>query len=136
MTKNLVISALAAAALIEGCTAFAPVQNCDRSTTSLNAERREVLGNFAKILGAGAIIGGTTQSSNNAPELLAGLTNPAQESWRGKYKGQSFTPGKGMRNHEDLMAGLTNPAQESWRGKYKGQSFTPGKGMRNHEDLA
>ena len=25
--------------------------------------------------------------------------------WRGKYKGQSFTPGKGMRNREeDLLA--------------------------------
>ncbi len=34
-------------------------------------------------------------------ELMAGLTNPAQESWRGKYKGQSFTPGKGMRNKSD-----------------------------------
>ena len=36
-------------------------------------------------------------------ELIAGLTNPAQESWRGKYKGQSFTPGKGMRaRNEDI----------------------------------
>jgi hypothetical protein len=34
-------------------------------------------------------------------ELIAGLTNPAGGNFRGKFKGQSFTPGKGMRNKSD-----------------------------------
>ena len=103
MTK-LVTSTLLAAALFEGSSAFVSTQGDLRLGTTLNAEsgRREVLGNFAKVLGAGALFTGVTQSSTGGEELLAGLTNPAQESWRGKYKGQSFTPGKGMRNHEDL----------------------------------
>ena len=39
---------------------------------------------------------------NNEGELVAGLNNPALGSFRGKFKGQSFTPGKGMRNTEEI----------------------------------
>ena len=34
--------------------------------------------------------------------LSAGLTNPAGASFRGKFKGQSFTPGKGMRLRDSV----------------------------------
>jgi len=67
-------------------------------------------------------------------QLIAGLTNPAMNNFRGKFKGQSFKPGQGMRGHEDqLIAGLTNPAMNNFRGKFKGQSFKPGQGMRDHD---
>jgi hypothetical protein len=86
MPNNIIVSTLALAAIIEGSSAFAPAQSNARVGTSLNAEssRRDMLGNFAKVLGAGAIAVGSNQSIENAPQLLAGLTNPAQESWRGK----------------------------------------------------
>merc|ERR1719354_285957 len=136
MSPKIIVSALVAISIIDGASAFAPAQNSARVATNLNAEeRREFFGNFAKALGAGALAIGANQSGDNSPELLAGLTNPAQSSWRGHSKGQSFTPGKGMHAHDDeLIAGLTNPAQSSWRGHSKGQSFTPGKGMRAHDD--
>mmetsp|Transcript_9976 Transcript_9976/g.11066 ORF Transcript_9976/g.11066 Transcript_9976/m.11066 type:complete len:141 (+) Transcript_9976:20-442(+) len=140
MTKSIISSALVAIAILEGSAAFTPSSiSSVRPTTTLNAEsgRRELLGNFAKVLGAGAIAVGTGQNPmNQSPDLLAGLENPALGSFRGKYKGQSFQPGKGMRNSEELVAGLENPALGSFRGKYKGQSFQPGKGMRNSEELA
>ena len=140
MSTKIATSALLAAAILNGAAAFAPapVQRNACTGTSLHAEsgRREMLGNFAKALGAaGAIAVGATQSAENSPELLAGLTNPAGANFRGHSKGQSFTPGKGMRAHDDeLIAGLTNPAGGNFRGKFKGQSFTPGKGMRNKSD--
>ena len=86
MPSKIIVSTLVAVAAIEGCTAFAPAQSNARVVTSLNAEssRRDMLGDFAKLLGAGAIAAGAGYSSESAPELLAGLTNPAQESWRGK----------------------------------------------------
>jgi hypothetical protein len=86
MPNKIIVSTLVAAAIIEGSTAFAPAQNYARVGTSLNAEssRRDMLGNFAKALGAGALAVGANQSSDNAPELLAGLTNPALGSFRGQ----------------------------------------------------
>uniref|UniRef100_A0A7S3PYD6 Uncharacterized protein n=2 Tax=Chaetoceros debilis TaxID=122233 RepID=A0A7S3PYD6_9STRA len=148
MSKKIFATALVAAATLETTSAFAPATiSGSRASTGLNAEtdRREILGNFAKALGAGAFAFGANQSNGESSQLLAGLTNPAQESWRGSSKGKSswrgsskgssFTPGKGMRAHDDeLIAGLTNPAQSSWRGSSKGSSFTPGKGMRAHDD--
>ena len=131
-------STLVAVTLLKGTNAFAP-QTSVRSDTALNAEsgRRELLSDFAKVIGAGAIAVGTSQiPGEQSPELLAGLQNPALGSFRGKFKGQSFTPGKGMRDSEELVAGLQNPALGSFRGKFKGQSFTPGKGMRDSEELA
>ncbi len=49
---------------------------------------------------------------------MAGLKNPAQESWRGKPSPpKTYKPGLIRKNDEELIAGLKNPAQESWRGK-------------------
>mmetsp|Transcript_21557 Transcript_21557/g.32315 ORF Transcript_21557/g.32315 Transcript_21557/m.32315 type:complete len:140 (-) Transcript_21557:69-488(-) len=138
MTKSILTSAFLAIALLEGSYAFAPQTTPVRSATALNAEsgRRELLGDLAKVLGAGALaVGGSQIPGSPGPELLAGLENPALGSFRGKYKGQSFTPGKGLRNNEELVAGLENPALGSFRGKYKGQSFTPGKGLRKNEEV-
>ena len=87
MSKQIVATVLVAAALFDGTSAFAPAQNNARVVTSLNSEsgRRELLGNFAKALGAaGAIAIGADQSAGNGSELLAGLQNPALGSFRGK----------------------------------------------------
>ena len=88
MQSKIVASAFVAAAIIDGSSAFTSSQNRARvGTITLNAEagRRELLGNFAKALGAaGAIAVGADKADGNNAELLAGLTNPAQESWRGK----------------------------------------------------
>ena len=88
MPKKIITSALLAAALVEGATAFAPAQQSARVATDLNAEsgRREILGDFAKVLGAGALAIGGANQADQGSELLAGLTNPAQESWRGKVR--------------------------------------------------
>ena len=133
------ISTLTLSATIASASAFAPSTGSQKSSVALSADRRNALGDIAKICGVASLVGfGASQlQAPDEFELIAGLKNPAQESWKAKPKGQSFTPGKGMRAHEDeLMAGLKNPAQESWKAKPKGQSFTPGKGMRNREILS
>jgi hypothetical protein len=143
MNKAIFASAVGLVALIEPGTAFAPVSNTNvRVNTELAAtsDRRELLGNLAKALGGVAAAAGASQQfiGDQSPTLLAGLQNPAGGNFRGKFKGQSFTPGKGMREHESfdtLTAGLQNPAGGNFRGKFKGQSFTPGKGMRDHESF-
>ena len=99
-------------------SAFAPAPQHSRVATELAADRREILA-----------LGGI---------LLAGLTNPAGQTFKGKKgtKG-SFIPGKGIRQHDDqLMAGLTNPAGQTFKGK-KGTkgSFIPGKGIRQHDEF-
>merc|ERR1712087_262521 len=103
-------------------------------------DRRTAFGDIAKAIGGAAALAGIWAefSVNNESELVAGLTNPAGGNFRGKFKGQSFTPGKGMRDNmsfDELTAGLSNPAGENFRGKFKGQSFTPGKGMRNRSSF-
>ena len=105
MTKALITSALIAATVIDSSSAFisqgfAP----GRVGTQLQAEtgRREMLGNFAKVLGAGAVAASTMNSPKTEPELIAGLTNPALKSFRGNAKGQSFIPGKGMRSRQSF----------------------------------
>ena len=107
----LVLSSLAIA------SAFAPTPQQARVSTQLAADRREILA-----------LGGI---------LLAGLKNPAAETFKGRKttKG-NFIPGKGMRQHdESLIAGLKNPAAETFKGRKttKG-NFIPGKGMRQHDD--
>eukprot|EP00559_Dactyliosolen_fragilissimus_P002103 CAMPEP_0184871560 /NCGR_PEP_ID=MMETSP0580-20130426/40787_1 /TAXON_ID=1118495 /ORGANISM="Dactyliosolen fragilissimus" /LENGTH=144 /DNA_ID=CAMNT_0027374231 /DNA_START=115 /DNA_END=549 /DNA_ORIENTATION=- len=137
MTRIIVTSVVAAAVIFDNSSAFSPNVSNTRTNTAISStpDRREILGNFAKALSAGALVsGGVSELSlKDQPELLAGLSNPALGSFRGKFKGQSFQPGKGMRAHDDeLIAGLSNPALGSFRGKFKGQSFQPGKGMRDH----
>ena len=125
--------------LIAPVISFAPTSGSNRCNVSLAADRRHVLGDIAKVCGVASLAGfGANQIQRPEDyELVAGLSNPAQNGWRAKPKGQSFIPGKGMHNHEDeLIAGLSNPAQNGWRAKPKGQSFIPGKGMHNHEELA
>jgi hypothetical protein len=69
--------------------------------------------------------------------LLAGLKNPAGETFKGakKTKG-NFIPGKGIRQHDapedlSLLAGLKNPAGETFKGaKMTKGNFIPGKGIR------
>eukprot|EP00588_Corethron_pennatum_P016291 CAMPEP_0194302388 /NCGR_PEP_ID=MMETSP0171-20130528/104_1 /TAXON_ID=218684 /ORGANISM="Corethron pennatum, Strain L29A3" /LENGTH=131 /DNA_ID=CAMNT_0039052741 /DNA_START=32 /DNA_END=423 /DNA_ORIENTATION=- len=101
------------------------------SSTSISAtsdDRRQVLGTiFGTVLGGVAAVNtvGNQFAQDEDAVLLAGLTNPAGQAWRGKFKGQQFTPGKGLRAHDELVAGLTNPAGQAWRGKFKGQQFTP-----------
>ena len=138
MSKSIATTVLIAIAILEGSSAFAPLP-ASRANSALNAEsgRREMLGDLAKVFGAGAIAVGTGQiSGEQSSQLIAGLDNPALGNFRGKYKGQQFIPGKGMRNNEELIAGLDNPALGNFRGKYKGQQFIPGKGMRNQEEIA
>ena len=118
------ITSLFLLGLVIGSEAFAPtcrttLFTVPDSSTKVNAGRREILE-----------LGGF---------LLAGLKNPAGETFKGakKTKG-TFIPGKGLRQHDDddfLIAGLKNPAGETFKGgkKTKG-TFIPGKGLRQHDD--
>ena len=126
--------AVVAAATITTTTAFAPSNNVGArvsSTSSLSAtsDRRDAIGNIAKLMGGIVAIGGTGVD----PALAA--SNPALGGWRSKGKGGgdgSFVPGKGMRekqSYDELMA-ASNPALGGWRSKGKGGgdgSFVPGK---------
>ena len=82
-----------------------------------------MLGSIGLALGG---IAAAAAASQEGPTLLAGLTNPALETFKGpRGKGQQFIPGKGLRDHEELLAGLKNPALETFKGpRGKGQQFT------------
>eukprot|EP00593_Proboscia_inermis_P000158 CAMPEP_0171293968 /NCGR_PEP_ID=MMETSP0816-20121228/2352_1 /TAXON_ID=420281 /ORGANISM="Proboscia inermis, Strain CCAP1064/1" /LENGTH=87 /DNA_ID=CAMNT_0011765341 /DNA_START=45 /DNA_END=305 /DNA_ORIENTATION=+ len=87
MMKNIVSTLAVAAAVIGVACAFIPAQTSPNTCTALSAEsgRRDMLANFAKVLGAGVIAVTTSQSPIAEPELMAGLTNPAGAAWRGKF---------------------------------------------------
>ena len=73
-----------------------------------------MLGSIGLALGG---IAAAAAASQEGPTLLAGLTNPALETFKGpRGKGQQFIPGKGLRDHEELLAGLKNPALETFKG--------------------
>jgi hypothetical protein len=99
-------------------SAFAPAPQQQQRVAALNAERRDILG----------LAGGF---------LLAGITNPALQTFKSKKKGgASYIPGKGLRQHDDqLVAGITNPALQTFKSKKKGgASYIPGKGLRQQSD--
>ena len=104
--KKLIGTAFVAAANLRNSVAFSPVTGSQRSSTAIGAtfDRRELLGNFVKAIGtSAAVAAGIVKIDEDAqPILLAGLTNPAGASFRGKFKGQSFTPGKGMRLRDSV----------------------------------
>ena len=116
--------------------AFAPSTTLVRSTTELAAGRREVIGAVGVALG-GLLAGQATAGATEPSILLAGLKNPAGETFKArKGPSGSFVPGKGIRAREDeLLAGLKNPAGETFKAR-KGPSgsFVPGKGIRAHDD--
>ena len=133
MTKALV--ALMASMAVS-VSAFCPQTPSVRTSMELAAGRREILG---AVGAAFAGLAGQQLTQQTSPTLIAGLTNPAGETFKSKggKRGQSFIPGKGMRmRDEDLLAGLTNPAGETFKSKggKRGQSFIPGKGMRIREE--
>ena len=102
--------------LAASASAFAPQQS-GRPSVELAAGRREVLG------AVGVALAGLAgqQLTQQQPTLIAGLKNPALETFKSKNKGQAFIPGKGMHAHEDeLIAGLKNPALETFKAKNKG----------------
>merc|ERR1712157_475728 len=95
-------------------SAFAPsiTRNANTVLNSVS-DRRSAFESIGKALCGAAVVAGAAQLQTTEI-LTAGLKNPAGESWRGKYKGQQYIPGKGLRNNESFQAGLKNPAGESW----------------------
>ena len=126
--------------LVTSVTAFiAPPANpfATSALSAIDGRRGFLVGVAAAIVATPTI---APASDTSDLTLMAGLSNVPGEAWRGKrFKGQTFTPGKGWRSElsspiseETLMAGLSNVPGEAWRGKrYKGQTFTPGKGWRS-----
>eukprot|EP00527_Entomoneis_sp_CCMP2396_P000165 CAMPEP_0198154482 /NCGR_PEP_ID=MMETSP1443-20131203/68624_1 /TAXON_ID=186043 /ORGANISM="Entomoneis sp., Strain CCMP2396" /LENGTH=170 /DNA_ID=CAMNT_0043821161 /DNA_START=90 /DNA_END=605 /DNA_ORIENTATION=- len=127
------LSTLAVLALLASTTeAFAPSSSSTShaSVVELSAmSRRDAMGAaFGLVLGT---VGAVLEPANAA-------SNPALETFKAKNKGQSFYPGKGMRDHEesfDRLVAASNPALETFKAKNKGQSFYPGKGMRDQESF-
>eukprot|EP00590_Aulacoseira_subarctica_P011555 CAMPEP_0172421490 /NCGR_PEP_ID=MMETSP1064-20121228/7738_1 /TAXON_ID=202472 /ORGANISM="Aulacoseira subarctica , Strain CCAP 1002/5" /LENGTH=139 /DNA_ID=CAMNT_0013161923 /DNA_START=66 /DNA_END=485 /DNA_ORIENTATION=- len=129
-------SVIIASLFLTACFAFIPSRNAGNRIliTSLNVvsfDRRQALESLlvASTTGSSfAILAGGAGNANAAE-------NPALKTFKGRGKGVSFYPGKGMRSHEELVA-AANPALKTFEGRGKGVSFYPGKGMRSHEEVA
>eukprot|EP00594_Rhizosolenia_setigera_P011454 CAMPEP_0178955192 /NCGR_PEP_ID=MMETSP0789-20121207/9454_1 /TAXON_ID=3005 /ORGANISM="Rhizosolenia setigera, Strain CCMP 1694" /LENGTH=99 /DNA_ID=CAMNT_0020636767 /DNA_START=85 /DNA_END=380 /DNA_ORIENTATION=+ len=78
----------------------APGSTNTHSSTALAAERREFFAGAAAAAAA-AITGVAVLPQEN--NLLISASNPATGQFRGKYKGESFVPGRGMRNREEVL---------------------------------
>eukprot|EP00584_Thalassiosira_punctigera_P022637 CAMPEP_0172574960 /NCGR_PEP_ID=MMETSP1067-20121228/136966_1 /TAXON_ID=265564 ORGANISM="Thalassiosira punctigera, Strain Tpunct2005C2" /NCGR_SAMPLE_ID=MMETSP1067 /ASSEMBLY_ACC=CAM_ASM_000444 /LENGTH=168 /DNA_ID=CAMNT_0013367599 /DNA_START=67 /DNA_END=573 /DNA_ORIENTATION=- len=130
-------AAVAVAAVVSPCAAFAPSPWASRVSTSVAAtsDRRDAIGNIAKLMGGAIVAAGAD------PAFAA--SNPALGGWRSKGKGGgdgTFKPGKGMREKQsfDELVSASNPALGGWRSKGKGGgdgTFKPGKGMRAHQSF-
>uniref|UniRef100_A0A7S1U3U6 Uncharacterized protein n=1 Tax=Phaeomonas parva TaxID=124430 RepID=A0A7S1U3U6_9STRA len=86
------------------------------------ASRRDALG-----AAAAALIG--------MPAVASAMPKGVRNGFEGKApKGQQFTPGKGLREHEAYEVAMPKGVRNGFEGKApKGQQFTPGKGLREHE---
>eukprot|EP00587_Corethron_hystrix_P011816 CAMPEP_0113306638 /NCGR_PEP_ID=MMETSP0010_2-20120614/5811_1 /TAXON_ID=216773 ORGANISM="Corethron hystrix, Strain 308" /NCGR_SAMPLE_ID=MMETSP0010_2 /ASSEMBLY_ACC=CAM_ASM_000155 /LENGTH=124 /DNA_ID=CAMNT_0000161349 /DNA_START=104 /DNA_END=474 /DNA_ORIENTATION=+ /assembly_acc=CAM_ASM_000155 len=118
----LIFAALATGSVSAFYTSVAPLVSPRLSTTAVSAtddSRREAFGVIAGILGGVVAAPGAAFAQQFSSEnfiIISKLQNPAAESWKGKFKGQQYTPGKGLRAHDELVAKLQNPAAESWKG--------------------
>ena len=92
------------AAIVTPVTAFVPSTGSQRAGFALSAERRNALGDIVKICGVASMLsfGAYQLETSQKFELVAGLNNPALETFKNKGKGQSYIPGRGMRNNENL----------------------------------
>ena len=137
--KASAIAVLAATVAIDQTTAFAPSTGT-RQVTSLSAtsDRREVIGNIAKVFGGAIAVAADPAFAASNPALQTFKTGP-------KRGGDgTFKPGKGMRERMefDELVSASNPALQTFKtGPKRGGdgTFKPGKGMRSRDffdDLA